>query len=160
MMLNASKIKNKVLRKLIASSAKVVLFDNYSKFKNKGIDIPMAHRSEYLDYGDSLKWEDTEYNYRLSNLEDIYYAVLNNKVVGHIGIDDDYSIRAVYVDPEYRNRGISEKMHLEIFKLYPRVMSDDSDAMEVAEKKLWEKLMKRFPDNIQKLEDGSFVHKF
>jgi GNAT superfamily N-acetyltransferase len=149
-----------VLAKLMeASSALVVPYD-FNKFKNKKIEVSMEHRSEYLSYPDGEEWEDEGYNYRLGGLEDIYYAVVDNKVVGHIGLDSEAIVRAVYVSPSYRRQGISKKMHLEVFKLYPRVVSDDLSAMEKEEINLWENLLKEKPDQIKKLEDGSFLYTF
>jgi len=150
-------IMSRVKRKLFASS---VMIKPYSKDLFKNIDVPMQHRAPHEDYGDREEWEDTDYNYRLdAPVEEIYYAFTKSKVIGHIGLDGDDKIIAVYVDPQYRRKGVSLKMHEEIFKRSARVLSDDPSAMEPEEKATWEKLMKKMPDNIEKMKDGSFVYR-
>lgn len=150
-------LKNKVQRVIFASK---VMVKPYSPNVFQNIEVPMEHRSHNEDYGDDKKWKDTEYNYRLSPpVEEIYYAYTMGKVVGHIGLDVDSRIVAVYVSPEYRRKGVSSKMHEEVFSRNTEVSSDDPSAMEPEEKETWEKLMKKMPNKIKKMKDGSFVYK-
>lgn len=149
-------LKNYIRRNLFASK---VMVKPYSSNVFEKIEVPMEHRAPHEDYGDDDEWEDTEYNYRLdAPVEEIYYAYTVSKVIGHLGLDDE-RIVCVYVSPDYRRKGVSEKMHKEVFSRNERVLSDDPSAMEPEEKATWEKLMKQNPDNIEKLKDGSFVYK-
>jgi len=50
-------------------------------------------------------------------------------------------------------------MHEEVFSRNTEILSDDPSAMEPEEKATWEKLMKKIPDKIKKLKDGSFIYK-
>jgi len=150
-------IKNNVRRYLFASK---VMVKPYSPNVFAKIEVPMEHRAQHEDYGDDKEWEDTEYNYRLdAPVEEIYYAYTQGKVIGHIGLDGDDKIIAVYVSPDYRRKGVSAKMHEEVFSRSARILSDDPSAMEPEEKATWEKLMKKMPDNIEKLKDGSFIYR-
>jgi len=150
-------IKEKVRRHLFASN---VMVKPYSPSVFENIEVPMEHRAQHEDYGDDLKWEDTEYNYRLdAPVEEIYYAFTKGEVIGHIGLDEDVKIIAVYISPKYRRKGVSAEMHKEVFSRNARVLSDDPSAMEPEEKATWEKLMKKMPNNIEKMKDGSFVYK-
>jgi len=150
-------IKTKVRRHLFASK---VMVKPYSSNVFEKIEVPMEHRAPYENYGDDENWEDTEFNYRLdAPVEEIYYAYTQGKVIGHIGLDGDAKIIAVYVSPDYRRKGVSGKMHEEVFSRNTRVLSDDPNAMESEEKATWEKLMKKMPDNIEKMKDGSFIYK-
>lgn len=152
-------ITKKAHQILRTASILVVPYD-LSKFKNNHIKVPMAHRSEYMDYGDSNGWIELNYNFRLNNIDNIYYAIKDGSVVGHIGLDSHGFIRAVYVDPDNRRRGISEKLHLDIFKANHRVISEDVDVMGLGESNLWKKLLKQMPNKIKSIKDGSFVYQF
>lgn len=152
----AKKIIKKVSNLLKLSSLIITRYDE-SKFKKNNIKVPMEHRSEYRNY-DNQEWKEKDYNYRLI-MDDIFYSIIDDKVVGHLGLDDEGVIRAVYVSPEFRRRGISEKMHLEVFNIYSQVFSDDFDAMEKEEKELWEKMMKNMPNKIEKL-NNCYVYRY
>ena len=150
-------IKARVKRHIFASK---VMIKPFSTHVFEKIEVPMEHRAPHEDYGDQEKWVDTEYNYRLdAPVEEIYYAYTNSEVIGHLGLDGDEKIVAVYVSPKYRRMGVSAKMHEEVFSRNARVLSDDPSAMEPEEKATWEKLMKKMPDNIEKMKDGSFIYK-
>ena len=150
-------IKAKVRRYIIASN---VMIKPFSPSVFEKIEVPMEHRAPHENYLDKEKWVDTVYNYRLdSPVEEIYYAFTKGKVIDHLGLDGDERIVAVYVSPEYRRMGVSAKMHEEVFRRNARVLSDDPNAMESEEKATWEKLMKKKPDNIEKMKDGSFVYR-
>lgn len=149
-------LKDKVKRVILASN---VMIKPYSSSIFENIEVPMEHRSPEESYGDDKKWEDTEYNYRLgSPVEEIYYAFTKGKVIGHVGLDVDNRIVAVYVSPDFRGKGVSTKMHEAIFKRNTKVLSDDVNAMEPEEKSTWEKLMKAMPSKIKKLKDGSYIY--
>jgi ribosomal protein S18 acetylase RimI-like enzyme len=131
--------KDKLLKKsyLKLTSVVVKIFNN-SNLKN--VKIPMQHRSPNEVY-DDVAWFDKEFNYRLDYpVEEIYYAytLVNGfpTVVGHLGLSSDLQIKAVYVDPSHRNKGIAEKLYLNVFKANPTVLSDDFDAMEPEAKKI------------------------
>lgn len=112
-----------------------------------GIKIPDAH----LPSGEV----DNEVgeNHRLNTTPDINYAVKGNKVIGHLGVDDDGAVRSVYVDPNERRKGIAEGLYKNYFKNNSYLMSDDADAMEPSAKKLWAKLSKQYPNDISQ-DDG------
>jgi len=151
-----SLLKEIIRKNLLASNITVKLFSPniFQKIK-----IPMEHRAPHEDYGDDLKWKDIEYNYRLDDpVDEIYYAFTKNEVIGHLGLDENEKIIAVYVSPNYRRKGVSTKMHEEVFSRNTSVFSDDSNAMEPDEKATWEKLMKKMPNYIEKLKDGSYVY--
>jgi len=150
-------ITSMIRRKLFASN---VMVKPYSPSVFEKIEVPMEHRAPHEDYGDNQEWEDENYNYRLdAPVEEIYYAFTKSKVIGHLGLDGEERITAVYVSPDYRRKGVSSKMHEEVFSRNARILSDDPSAMEPEEKATWEKLMKKMPDNIEKLKDGSFVYR-
>ena len=50
-------------------------------------------------------------------------------------------------------------MYEAAFASNPQVVSDDASAMEKETKLLWEKMMVKMPDNIKKLDNGSFIYK-
>ena len=149
-------LKDKIKRVIQASN---VMVKPYSPSIFEKIEVPMEHRSPEENYGDDQKWKDTEYNYRLgSPVEEIYYAFTKGKVIGHVGLDGDNRIVAVYVSPDFRGKGVSTKMHEAVFKRNTEVLSDDPSGMEPEEKATWEKLMKSMPSKIKKLKDGSFKY--
>lgn len=149
-------LKDKVKRVILASN---VMIKPYSPSVFENIEVPMEHRAPHESYGDKKVWVDTEYNYRLdAPVEEIYYAFTKGKVIGHIGLDGDNRMVAVYVSPEYRGKGVSTKMHEEVFRRNVEVKSDDVDAMEPEEKATWEKLMKKMPNKIKKQKDGSYIY--
>jgi len=150
-------ITSMVRRRMLASS---VMIKPFSTSLFAKIEVPMQHRAPHEDYGDREEWVDTDYNYRLdSPVEEIYYAFTKSKVIGHLGLNSEDKIIAVYVDPEFRKKGVSTKLHEEVFKRSVEVLSDDPSAMEPEEKATWEKLMKKLPKEIKKLKDGSYIYK-
>jgi uncharacterized protein len=112
------------------------------------VEIPAQHVPS-AESGD-----ETGENHRLNTVAEIQYAVKDNKVVGHLGIDEDGSVKAVYVDESYRGKGIAEELYTNYVKTSGYLKSDDPDAMEPAAKKLWEKLRSKHPDEISKTKDG------
>ena len=149
-------IKDTVKRIMFAAK---VMVKPYSPNVFRNIKIPMEHRAPEENYEDDQEWKDTEYNYRLgAPVEEIYYAFTGGEVIGHLGLNADTKVTALYVSPEYRRKGVATKMYEEVFSRNSEVFSDDPDAMEPEAKATWEKLMKKMPDKIKKLKDGSFVY--
>lgn len=123
----------------------------------------MEHRSPNQDYDDK-DWEDEGYNYRLDYpVEDIYYAYDkigdSYQVVGHLGLDSNLQVKAVYVSPSYRRKGVAEKLYYSAFISNPLVMSDDYDSMEPEIKKLWDKMYDKMPEKIEKLDNKSYIYR-
>ncbi len=94
------------------------------------------------------------FNHRLNGLDDVNYAVKNNQVIGHLGLDDNGSIKAAYVNPEFRRQGVAEQLYLDAAKKNGILKSDDLDAMEPEAVSLWEKLKKQYPDAVIKTRQG------
>lgn len=95
--------------------------------------------------------EEVGFNYRLDqNPDNIYYNVKDNKVVGHLGLDDNRSIKAVYVDPKYRRKGVAKELYKTVAEKEGGLYSDDFYAMEPEAKALWESLAKERPEEIIK----------
>jgi hypothetical protein len=51
------------------------------------VEIPLSHASE----SEAEHWKESDYNYRLNSCDTKIYAVINKKVVGHLGIVEDES---------------------------------------------------------------------
>jgi len=147
-----------VISKVRVKLAASVTVKPYSIDIFKSIEIPMAHRAEHEEYYVAEEWQKTQFNYRLNSATSIYYAYKNRKVIGHLGLDDDDRVRAVYIDPEFRRKGIAAKIYEAVFKRNARIFSDDAQAMEPEIINMWHKLKKKFPDNIKQNEDKSFIY--
>lgn len=119
----------------------------------KGVKIGKQHISE-IESG-----LESAFNYRLNNVDDVFYAVKNNKVVGHIGLDDTGSVKTVYVDPKYRKQGIAEDLYSKVANDRGFINSDELYAMEPSAINLWEKLSKKYPKLVKKTEEGFTLHK-
>jgi len=128
-----------------ASKTKGVKVVNSADFKGK---VPKQHIAE-ADVGKSFGE-----NHRLNTAQEVYYAVKDGKVVGHLGLDDAGSVKASYVDPEFRRQGISTKLYEGVSKDYGNFASDELTAMEPAAKKLWDKLKSKYPDRVTKTKKG------
>lgn len=114
----------------------------------QGVKIPDVHTpAEELG-------RDVQNNYRLNNLPEVNYAVKGNKVVGHLGLDDDGAVKAVYVDNGARRQGIAESLYQNKIQQGEPFQSDELVAMEPQAKKLWEKLKSQYPDQITKSKEG------
>jgi GNAT superfamily N-acetyltransferase len=111
----------------------------------ESIEIPLAHCSEI----DTEEWEEHEYNYRLQICDTKIFAVVNNKVVAHLGIMDA-TIKAVYVNPEFQGQQITYSLYEAAFQVYPVVYSDD--AREPAADRIWKRLMGMYPEKVRYLE--------
>ncbi|MDB4330341.1 hypothetical protein N9948_01325, partial [bacterium] len=74
------------------------------------------------------------------------------------GLDSDGAVTAVYVDREHRDGGIAEKLHKDVFKANPRVISGDRASMWPEEIDLWEKFLVEMPNYVRKLKDGTYVY--
>jgi len=98
-------------------------------------------------------------NHRLNTVDDIHYAVKNKKVIGHLGRDDEGSVKASYVDPEHRRQGVSEGLYKHVAKTTGFVKSDDLDAMEPGATGMWEKLKKKHPEAVSKTKSGYVMKK-
>ncbi len=110
----------------------------------KDVNLPPQH-TRAVDLG-----EEVDFNYRLDPLEDIRYAVKDNEVVGHLGLDDSKKVKASFVDPDHRREGIAEKMYEDAALERGGISSDDFDAMEPEAKSLWEKLSEKYPESVSK----------
>lgn len=98
--------------------------------------------------------KEVEENHRLNAVDDIFHYVKDGKVVGHLGLDDEGSVKGVYVDEDQRRQGIAEKMYEHVADELGSVSSDDLDAMESNAKKMWEKLKDKYPDRVSGGSDG------
>lgn len=98
--------------------------------------------------------KEKEFNYRLNNIDDISYAVKNNSVIGHLGVDENNAVKAVYVDPKFRKKGVAEQLYTDYVYKNGVLKSDDINAMEPEAKNLWEKLQKKYPEEITETKDG------
>jgi GNAT superfamily N-acetyltransferase len=118
-----------------------------------GVEVPMAHRaddSEDPETGgkrEDSDWEEDEYNYRLNNSNTIFYAIKDNVVIGHLGLDSDDSVQGVYVDPEHRGEGIAIQLYLKAVDTLGSIESDTS-SQEQSGKDIWKKLKQMKPDNV------------
>lgn len=110
----------------------------------KGVKIPNAHTPQ-------AEGEEAE-NHRLNMTDSHYFAVHNNKVIGHIGIktepDDHHGpiINASYVDPEHRGKGIGMGLYSHVLAHEPNVSSDN--AREPGADAIWNKLKAKHPQNV------------
>lgn len=123
-------------------------YDRYSM--PEGVKIGDSHLPE-ADIG-----RVSAVNYRLNNVDDIRYAVKDNEVVGHVGVDAEGSVKTVYVDPKHRRKGVAEQLYKDYAKENGSLISDDFNAMEPEAKKLWEKLKKENPDKVNITDDGRY----
>lgn len=105
---------------------------------------------------ESLGMDDTfhENNNRLSGINDINYAVKDKKIIGHIAVDDEGSVKSVHVDPEHRGKGVAQTLYEDYFKKNGSLSSDEPAAMEPEAKALWDKLKTKYPKNITKDSSG------
>ena len=93
-------------------------------------------------------------NHRLNTVDDIQYAVKDGKVIGHVGRDEDGAVKALWVDPEHRRKGVAESMYKRIAENDGVLKSDELDAMEPGAQQLWKKLQVQFPDSVKKTDQG------
>jgi hypothetical protein len=105
----------------------------------------LAHTSEF-EFGD--EWEEKDYNYRLNICDTVIYAVIDNKIIGHLGLRDN-TIKALAVDSEHNSKGVSYELYEMAFQVYKNVYSDD--AREPAATHMWERLMNKHPERIRYL---------
>ena len=160
-----NKTNNKILSQLyepITEARSKTLIDLAEKSggKKKGIEV-----IERYDLPENVKVGDqhipamdiekeVDVNYRLDGIEDIFYAVKDNKVVGHIGLDEDGAVKTVFVDPKYRRQGVAENLYEDVASKRGGLVSDDLNAMEPEAKKLWLKLKKKYPKQVTGGKNG------
>lgn len=112
----------------------------------EGVTLPLEHASELESEEGS--WEESEYNYRLQTCDTKIYAVIDNVVVGHLGIQEE-TVRAVYVDSKHRGEGIATKLYLHAFQLLEHLYSDD--AREEGATRIWERFLEKDPEHVRYL---------
>lgn len=113
-----------------------------STAQHRNIFIPIQHCSEQMwNENKQGKWAETENNYRLNTCDEVYFAVIGNVAIGHLGINED-SIRAVYIDPEYRGLKLSYQLYEHVFLVLGEIKSDT--AREKVADKIWKKLHKKY----------------
>ncbi len=115
------------------------------------IEIPEAHVPA-VDIDD----KEVEFNYRLNNAEQIYYAVRNNKVVGHLGLDSDNTVISVHIDADYQRQGLATELYIQAVKENGDINSDDPSAMEPEAKSLWNRLAKEYPEFVTRNGEGRY----
>lgn len=108
-----------------------------------GVIWDLAHKNQY--HMDENEWSDKDFNYRLNVCDTIFFAIKNNKVVGHLGIRED-KVQSIFVEESHRGEGIALELYFKAFDVYPVLYSDD--AREPAGTKLWERLMGMYPNLI------------
>ena len=114
----------------------------------KGTKVPTEHqRAVEAD-------EEAGENHRLNMAESIHYAVKDKKVIGHVGQDDEGSVKGVYVDPEHRRKGVAEGLYKHVASQSGGIKSDVPYAMEPSSKKLWEKLKTEHPSKVTSSKKG------
>jgi len=88
----------------------------------------------------------------LNTTDNHYFAVHNNKVIGHVGIKDspdDFHkpvINASYVNPEHRGKGIGMGLYQHVLSKEPSLASDN--AREPGANAIWGKLKQQHPQNV------------
>lgn len=117
-----------------------------SDIKQRKIVIPIEHCPEHMWNSNLSEWKEEEYNYRLNTCDTIYFAVVNNKIVGHLGLNEN-SIKALYIDPNFRSFRLSYQLYEHLFLDFQYVESDD--AREPVANKIWERLSKKYSSLIQ-----------
>ena len=111
----------------------------------KGVKIGKEHRPSG-DVGEHGE------NHRLNTTDNHYFAVHNNKVVGHVGIKDDSdefhkpTINASYVNPEHRGKGVGMGLYQHVLSKEPSLASDN--AREPGANAIWNKLKQQHPKNV------------
>ena len=114
--------------------------------QEENVKIDIQHISENNWNFEDGPWVEKEYNYRLNICSDIYYAVVNNQVVGHVGLYDD-QVKALFVDEQFRAHGISYQLYEYLFTVLGEVTSDD--AREPSDTHIWKTLKKKYPKQIK-----------
>ncbi|MBK9292810.1 MAG: GNAT family N-acetyltransferase [Bacteroidetes bacterium] len=124
------------------------------ELEKAGIEIPVEHLGE--DDAEVLgkAWSEEGYNYRLNYLPEKKYFVKDGEVVGHIGLDDNGSIKASYINSDRQGRGLGTEMYETLLNEGYPVSSDELMAMEPEAKAIWEKLRAKRPDLISKTKKG------
>lgn len=131
--------------------------------KNKSKGLTVLSREEALEQGVRIPEahvpsadleKEVEFNYRLNNLPEVRYAVKDGKVVGHLGLDDKASVKAVYVDPDHRGQGVAKQLYKDTANKLGTFSSDELSAMEPEAKAVWESLKKEHPKNVFKERHG------
>ena len=119
-----------------------------------GIKRGLEHVGEYDAGFLGKKWREKGYNYRLSDDLETRFLVKDGKVVGHIGIRPDGSIKTSYINQNLQGKGLGKEMYRALLNEGIPVSSDHPDAMEPAAKAIWESLSKEFPGQINKTKTG------
>lgn len=105
------------------------------------ISIGMNHLGEY----DTDDWKESNFNYRLNICDTKLFLVLNNIVVGHLGINEE-TVRCIFVEEEHRGKGYGFRLYEYAFEHFNLLYSDD--AREEQDTKIWQKLKEKYPNNI------------
>jgi hypothetical protein len=119
----------------------------------KNVRVPAQHRPS-AEIG-----KEVGENHRLNTIEDIHYAVKNNKVVGHVGQNEHGQVQGVYVDPQHRRQGIAEGLYHHIANTTGSILSDEPSAMEPGAKGLWNKLKNKYPNRVKQTKTGFIFNK-
>lgn len=119
----------------------------HSDFLPDSVEIDMEHMSESEAEDREIEWEESEYNYRLNHCESTLYAVIDNNVVGHLGLKDG-RVETVFVDSSNRGNGVGIELYEAAFKEMKGLKSSHITAMESAAKAIWRSLAKRHPNEI------------
>jgi len=142
------KIKNE---KAVISPPRLVDMEELDRL---GIKPGMAHLSPDDAESFGIPYKNKDYNYRLQTVSNKKYLTKNGHVVGHIGLNDEDSIKAAFIEEALQGEGLGTEMYRQLFNEGNPISSDDLMAMEPEAKAIWEKLSKEFPGKITKTKKG------
>lgn len=121
--------------------------------------IPKEHMQTDVAENLGIELDDEGYGRRTTGHDDVTYAFKEGKAVGHLAVDNEGSVKSIAVSGEHQREGIAQSLYENYFKEHGYLKSDEPIAMEPAAKKLWQKLQKKYPEEITKTKDGWIFEK-